>query len=352
MQLGQITPVKQERRTPARPARKVTSAEKAAIVVRFLMTEGANVPLKDLPEDLQAELTQQMGSLRRIDRDTLIEVVEEFAAELESTALTFPKGVAGALSALDGQISPAAAAQIRRRSGVRAAGDPWEKLRAMEIEELAEILDGESIEVAAVLISKIDVKKAAALLGDLPGERARRITYAVSQTSAVTPDAVDRIGRALIAQHEDAPELAFDNPPVDRVGAILNSSRSATRDALLEGLDAEDEGFASQVRKAIFTFKHIAARVDARDIPAILRTVDNETLVRALAAASDPVTQPSAEHILSNISARMADQLREAVQEIGAVPEDEGESAMADVVTGIRGLADAGEILLREEEQA
>ena len=349
MQLGQITPVKQERRLPAR---KVTSAEKAAIVVRFLMTEGADVPLKELPEDLQAELTHQMGNLRRIDRDTLIEVIEEFANELESTGLTFPKGVAGALSALDGQISPAAAAQIRKRSGVRASGDPWEKLRGLEVEELFDILDGESTEVAAVLVSKLDVKKAAQLLGQLPGERARRITYAVSKTSAVTPDAVDRIGRALTAQLEDAPVLAFDNPPVDRVGAILNSSRSATRDALLEGLAEEDEAFASEVKKAIFTFKHIAARVDARDVPAILRAVNNDVLVTALAAAKDDLTKPSAEHILGNISARMADQLREAVEEAGEVPEEDGETAMSDVVTAVRALADNGEILLNEAENA
>ena len=67
MQIGQITPTKQ---APPPTPRKVTSAEKAAIVVRFLMTEGANVPIDALPESLQAELTQQMGSLRRIDRTT------------------------------------------------------------------------------------------------------------------------------------------------------------------------------------------------------------------------------------------------------------------------------------------
>lgn len=349
MKIGQITPAV---RGATLPARKVSSAEKAAIVVRFLMTEGANVPLTDLPEDLQAELTQQMGNLRRVDRDTLIAVVEEFAEELQSTGLTFPKGVAGALTALDGQISPAAAAQIRKRSGVRATGDPWEKLRGMEIEDLAEILDGESIEVAAVLVSKIDVKKAAALLGQLPGEKARRITYAVSKTSSVTPDAVDRIGRALVAQMEDAPELAFANPPVDRIGAILNSSRSATRDDLLQGLEEEDQEFAGEVRKAIFTFKHIAQRVDARDVPSILREVDNDTLVKALAGATDALTQPSAEHILSNISSRMADQLREAVTDLGEVSEEDAEMAMADVVSAIRALAETGEILLSEDEPA
>ena len=347
MQIGQITPVKQGSRLPAR---RVTPQEKAAIVVRFLMTEGADVPIKDLPDDLQAELTQQMGSLRRIDRDTLIEVVEEFAAELQATGLTFPKGIAGALTELDGQISHSAAAQIRKRSGVRASGDPWEKLRNLEVEDLIDVLEGESTEIAAVLVSKIDVKKAAALLGQIPGERARRITYAVSKTSAVTPEAVDRIGRALVEQFEDVAPTAFDNPPVDRVGAILNSSRTMTRDQLLEGLDEADKDFATRVRKTIFTFKHIAQRVDVRDVPSILRVVDNEVLVTALAAATDEASKLSAEHILNNISARMADQIREAVEEAGTVSDEDGETAMGEVVMGIRGLADAGEILLSEDE--
>lgn len=337
MQIGQITPTKQ---APPPTPRKVTSAEKAAIVVRFLMTEGANVPIDALPESLQAELTQQMGSLRRIDRTTLVAVIEEFANELEQTGLTFPSGVAGALSELDGKISPNAAAQIRKRTGVRASGDPWVRLKALEPEKLLTLIEHESTEVAAVLLSKIDVKKAAQMLGNMPGERARRITYAVSLTNSVTPDAVDRIGRALILQLEDEPIRAFESQPVDRIGAILNSSRSVTRDALLDGLNDQDQDFASEVRKAIFTFKHIVERVDPRDVSTILKGVDNGILITALASATNSVTKPSADFILSNISGRLADQLKEAIQERGQVSEEDGETAMADVVSGVRILAE------------
>lgn len=349
MQIGQITPAKK-----AGPvsARSVSPAEKAAIIVRFLMTEGAELSLTDLPEHLQTELAQQMGSLHRIDRATLVSVVEEFTNELAATGLTFPSGVAGALSALDGQISPQAAARLRKQAGVKALGDPWEQLRALESEALLTIIEQESTEVAAVLISKIDVKKAAEILGKLPGKQARHITYAMSKTTTVTPDAVDRIGRALVDQLADKPEVAFDNPPEDRVGAILNSSRSATRDDVLSGLDEADEAFASEVRKAIFTFKHVATRVDLRDVPAILRVVDNDVLVTALAAALDPETAASRDHILNNISSRMADQLREAIEDRGAVSEEDGEIAMADVVSGIRTLASNGEIILLESIQA
>src|SRR6056300_1882484 len=58
--------------------------QKAAIVVRFLMQEGANIDLSTLPEPLQAALTKEIANLRLIDRETLADVVTEFAGELDS----------------------------------------------------------------------------------------------------------------------------------------------------------------------------------------------------------------------------------------------------------------------------
>ena len=67
----------------------------------------------------------------------------------------------------------------------------------------------ESIEVAAVMLSKLDTPQAAQLLGHLPGPVARRITYAVSKTANVTPEAVERIGWSLAAQLDQRPAQAF-----------------------------------------------------------------------------------------------------------------------------------------------
>jgi len=80
----------------------------------------------------------------------------------------------------------------------------------MDVETLIPMMETESTEVAAVVLSKLNVPKAAALLGAIPGQRAREITYAVSQTSGVSPSAVDRIGLSLAAQQSVAPVMAFD----------------------------------------------------------------------------------------------------------------------------------------------
>ncbi len=326
------------------PAPAISRQQKAAIIVRLLLSEGAELSLTDLPEEMQQDLTMQMGSMRSVTRDTVTTVVVEFINELEGIGLSFSGGLEGALNALNGSISPQLAERLRREGGVKRTGDPWERVMGLEADRLLPVLEQESTEVAAVLLSKLSVSKAAELLGLLPGARARRITYAMSLTSAVTPGAVQRIGQSLAGQLDSVPPKAFDDGPVERVGAILNFSPANTREDVLAGLEEEDEGFASQVRKAIFTFANIPARIDPRDVPKITRGVDQAVLVTALAAAEAGGLQESSEFILQNISKRMAEGMREEMKELGKVKEADGEVAMTAVVAEIRELEAAGEV--------
>lgn len=320
---------------------------KAAVIVRLLLNEGADIPLEDLPDELQAALTQQMGQMRLIDRDTLQATVTEFADELDGLGLTFPDGIAGALNALDGRISEQTAKRLRKESGVRQAGDPWDRIRSQDLDSLHRLAESECAEVAAVMLSKLDTAMAAKLLGQLPGSLARRITYAVSQTTDIRPDAVDRIGLALAAQLDTKPDLAFEAEPNERVGEILNISSSLTRDAVLTGLEETDAEFAQAVRKALFTFAHIHLRVVAQDAQKVTRAVDQGVLVTALSyALRHEDMAPSAEFLLSNMSSRLADTLREMMEEAGNPTVKDGEDALTALVIAARDLAERGEITL------
>lgn len=330
-------------------AKTLSQREKAAIVVRFLLSEGAELTLADLPDDLQASLAVQFGQMRPVDRVTLANVVAEFAEELEQIALLFPRDVAGALKALDGKISPQTATRLRKEAGVRQAGDPWDRLRAASAELLLPFLTSEAVEVAAVMLSKLDVAKAAELLGRLPGPTARHIAYAMSRTNAVTPDTVYRIGMSLVLQLEATPDRAFTDDPEKRVGAILNLSTTEFRNDVLSGLDEADQNFADGVRRAIFTFANIADRIAPRDVAAIVRAVDQATLVTAFvhAQALGGDMQRATDFILDNISNRLANGLRDEMQAIGKIKPKTGEDAMMVVIIAIRDLEVGGSITMQ-----
>ena len=339
---------------PALQGAALSRRAKAAIVVQFLLQEGADVPLSTLPRDLQVELTRQLGAMRYVDRATLRAVMEEFANDLDDIGLRFPGGIAGALNALEGRLDPAMARRLRRETGARRGGDPWARIAALEPERLVGFAQAESVEVAAVLISKLDVAKAAELLGLLPGDRARRIAYAVSMTANVTPDAVDRIGQSLVAQLDEEPARAFDQPPVARVGEILNFAPTLTREDVLTGLDETDKAFAEAVRKAIFTFADMPARLDPRDVPKITRDVDQAVIVTALAGAGagTEAEATAAQFLLDNLSKRMAQALREEAADRGDVPLREAEAPMGKIVAAIRDMSASGEIKLRKPGEA
>lgn len=328
----------------------LTGRQKAAIIVRLLLAHGAGIRLSDLPEDMQTSLTEEIGQMRPIDRDTLHAVIDEFADQLESIGLSFPGSIAGALDLLEGHLSATAASRLRRLAASTGKADPWDRITGLDVDRLLPVLEEESIEVGAVMLSKLAVSKAADLLGRLPGDKARRIAYAVSQTGNVAPETVRRIGLSLASQLEAVPPKAFNTGPVERVGAILNYSPANTREEVLKGLEETDRAFADEVRKAIFTFTNIPLRIDARDIPKIIRNVDQAVLVTAMAGAKGEDVK-SAEFILGNISQRMAGSLREEMAALGKVKEKDTEAAQGQVVAAIREMEAAGEIFLVAGEE-
>ncbi|MCB6177438.1 flagellar motor switch protein FliG [Rhodobacter sp. Har01] len=351
--LARITPVQRMMTVPGEGLRKILSPrEKAAVIVRYLLGEGASLPLAQLPDHMQAALAETMGLMRLVDRQTLDQVVHEFVTELDQVGLAFPGGLEGALSVMDGHISQTAASRLRRKAGVSAKGDPWERLLTLPIEKLIPIIEDEAVEVAAVILSKLHVQRAADILGKLPGEKARRIAYAVSLTGNVDPETVHRIGLAVLGQMDSQPPRAFDQDPVERVGAILNISPAATRDDVLKGLDDADAKFAEQVRKAIFTYSHIPTKITPRDIPKIIRIVDQTMLVTAMAYSTGKEgLEAATEFVLANISQRMAQSIREEMTSRGKIKEKDAEEAMNVIISAIRTLEASGELVMVQPEE-
>ena len=121
------------------------------------MQQGVDLPLSRLPSELQSELTELMGELRIVDRQTLSEAADEFADELDAVGLSLSGGLEGALSLLESKIRKETGRKLRLEAGVCRFSTPWDRLRALSVEDLAPIVANEGIEVVAVLLSKLEV---------------------------------------------------------------------------------------------------------------------------------------------------------------------------------------------------
>lgn len=327
----------------------LSGRQKAAILVRLLLDEGADVQLSHLPEEQQTALTEEIARMRLVDRETVSTVANEFVETLEQIALSFSGGIEGALDALGSRLSPEAAERLRQRARALGRANPWERIASAEADELIGLLAAEADEVAAVVLSKLPVSRAAGLLGLMPGERARRIAFAMPLTETIAPSAVARIGTAMARQLDERPRPAFPATPGERFGAILNETGTRMRESLLAELHDRDEQFAESVRRNIFTFGLLHERLNPRDVPKSLRDVGQDVLITALGAAlqnPESAEAASAEFLLGNMSQRLSTALQDEIETRGRIKAREGEAAQTAVIANIRALLDTGEITL------
>lgn len=325
---------------------KLLSAQhKAAIIVRLFLGQGVSPGVNRLPSHHQTRLAQIISEIGAVDRPTLARVVREFTDRIDNLALSFPDGLAETLELLEPHLDPGALSALRTAADRADGNDPWARVSNQSVKRLRPLIDSESAEVCAVLLSKLSVSKAAGLLGDISEDRAQLLAHTVALTETVTPDLVDRIGIHIAKILEEIPPQAFQKTAAERVGAILNSTPQTARDKVLDGLNIRDEIFAREVRKSIFSFNHIPMRVEPVDVSIIIRTANSATLITAMAAgfAAAPL---SVEFLLENMSKRLAEQMRDEAEGQGVPKPEAGEAAMSDIVMVIRDLEAAGEITL------
>lgn len=323
----------------------LSQRQKAAVIVRLLLDDDEVDSLGRLNGDSQTLLAEEMAGMEVIDRQTRDAVITEFCDRLESVGVTFPGDLDGTLAMLGGKLSDDSTDRLRRMAALSGRGDPWARIAALPGPSLLALAKSEAVELIALMLSKLPVAAATQTFTALPRDRARAVAQAMSMTGGVSPDALRRVGLVLLQAADALPRSALDTPATDKIGEILNFATADLRDEVLEALDGQDAEFAQGVRKAIFIFAHIPTRIAARDVPRIIREVEQPALLRAL-SATDDADAAAAEFILANLSQRMADGLREEREALGKVRAQEIEEGMTEVVAAIRRLESEGELVM------
>jgi flagellar motor switch protein FliG len=132
-------------------------------------------------------------------------------------------------------------------------------------------------------------------------------------------------------------------PPsgIDILASILQGAGRATERQVLGGLETVDPELAEAVRAKMFTFEDMPKLSD-KDLQLVLRDIDGKDLVMALRGVSDDLM----ERVISNMSQRAGETLREEMEMQTPVKRAVVEEAQTLVVTAIRALEEAGSIEL------
>ncbi|MHA1530323.1 MAG: flagellar motor switch protein FliG [Alphaproteobacteria bacterium] len=331
--------------------RRLTRQQKAVVIIGVLGSEAAGRVLEQLDETSLRHFTHAMSGLKRIDATQVRATIAEFLSDLAQDEEVVRGGLAQARGLLEQHVGEGLLLRILDDVDSPSAHNVWQKLAKVSDEALADFLTREHPQTTAVVVSKFGPEHAARILNRLDPEMARDVVIGLARVASLDPHVIEAIGdtmsRDFLATHSDAD---YKRNPADRVGAIMNYTSPSVRDHILDHIGIEQPEFAEEIRRKMFTVEDIPARVPRRAVAAVVRSIDQETLLKVLFTTRESAPE-AGEFILDNLSTRMAEQLREELGEITSVRRKEGESAQAEIIRVIRELVARGEIELVEEDE-
>ncbi len=128
---------------------------------------------------------------------------------------------------------------------------------------------------------------------------------------------------------------------IDAVVEIINSTDRTTERNIMEYLEENDPELAEEIKKRLFVFEDIS-RLDDRSLQRVLREVDMKELGLALKGATEELRAK----FFKNMSKRAAEMLQEDMDYMGPVRVKDVEESQQKVVNVVRGLEEAGEIVI------
>jgi flagellar motor switch protein FliG len=215
-------------------------------------------------------------------------------------------------------------------------------LKWMDPKTIANLVEHEHPQIAALVLAHLDPPIAADVLQLLDEETQADVIYRVATLGEVSSDALEDLESILLKQVT----LGATGTISKRGGAveaakIVSSTRTSSEQRLIKALAKLDKTLARTIEDEMFIFDDLA-EVDEKSLGTILRAVENDTLVVALKGA-DPKLR---EKMFGCMSTRAAQSIQDEIAERGPMRLAEVNDAQKTILQIARALADAGTIML------
>ena len=315
---------------------------KAAIFLVTLEEDVAAEVFKKLSDQEAKILSQEIVRLGFVDNEQIQAVLEEFRELFSISGVIREGGADHAFNLLRKSFPPDTANRIINLLAEEQQPRAFEFLKNAEVESLYPYLQEEHPQTIALVLAHMEPAKAASMLGRLPPDRQSDIVKRVATIEHTSPEAIKQVELGL---KKYMSSLSFEEfqevGGVKTCAEILNVLDRSVEKSILEALESDDPGLSDEIKKLMFVFDDIAG-IDDRGIQAILKEVENKQLALGLKSAT-PELQ---EKILSNMSTRAAESVKEEIEFLGPVRVSDVQEAQQAIVEIARRLEEAGEIVI------
>jgi flagellar motor switch protein FliG len=332
-------------------------ARKAAMLLRSLDSATAAELLKSATPEVITEIAAEMAYLDVAGRGAkaaLVEPVQEFYSLLTRQGAKKDQGdfLRDMLqSTLGAQRSQEVLGQVEELVFAR---DPFLPIRTAAVEDIARALEGESAQVAAIVLSELPTKSSAALLALLGDEVRTDAVRGMISGEGVSPQARQCVASVVQSRLESfresgevavGPEGGQPRQQLRKVAVLLRGLGTELRDGLIKAIADQDQEAAATVRDLMVTWDDLAYLAD-RPVQESLRGVDARDLALALVDADEAVVNK----IRANISERAVALLDEEASLLSSPKPDEVEQCRESILKGLRELNARGDLAFEEQE--
>ena len=324
------------------PSAARSGASKAAIALVALGAERAAEVLKHLPEEQAEQLSAEIAQLGALDPAT-IEAVARDLVEATGPADSARGGIGFTRDVLIRVVGEERADELIAQfmGGERK---PFDFMRSMSADEVTDLLDGESSQTIALVTVNVRSSLSGRVLDMLEPRVQAEVAFRVATMGPVEPRVLQDIDAGLRVKAASGFQSTRGEAPasgVDVLAQILQGAGRATERQVLGGLELVDAPLAEAVRAKMFTFEDVPKLTD-KDLQLVLRDLEQKDLIVALRGASDDLL----DRVVSNMSQRAGETLREELEMQPALKRALVEEAQNKVVAAIRGLEESGAITL------
>lgn len=321
---------------------ELTGAQKAAILLISLGTEKSAQIVKHLGESEIEMLTLEMSNIGKVSEKQREVVFDEFYNMCLANDYIAKGGIDYARDVLEKALGEQRAFDIISKLSASLKMRPFDLVRRSDPKQLLSFIQGEHPQTIALIMTHLPAEKAAILLGSLSPEIQSDVTKRITLMGRTSPEVLKEIEKVLEQKITNlAPADYSSSGGIQNVVEILNRTDPGTLKNVLEAMDVEDPDLAEQIKRQMFVFADIVL-LDNRGVQSILKEVESKDIALAL-KGSDEVVK---EKILSNMSTRAAEMLKEDMEFMGPVKLREVEDAQQRIVKIIRKLENAGVIVI------
>ncbi|MCX7814189.1 MAG: flagellar motor switch protein FliG [Tepidimonas ignava] len=314
----------------------------AAIFLMSLGEEEAAEVFKHFsPKEVQ-RLGEAIARMRAVPKEKVNGVIERFVREAQSQSLLVSDTDNYVRSVLKRALGEDKASLLIDR--ILQGGDVSgiESLKWMDPLSVAELLRNEHPQILAAILVHLDQDHAANILKHFTERTRNEVMLRIATLEGIQPVALKDLNEALYQVLAGGDKIRKSSlGGVKTAAEIINLLGASLEASVIEAIREQDPDLAQKIMDKMFTFEDLL-KLDNKSLQMVLKEVSSDQLVVALKGAS----QELREKILSNMSSRAAEALKEDLESRGPVRLSEVEAQQKEILKVVRRLADEGQIVL------